>query len=127
MRGNEWALVAFTALTNTADAVTRVALPLLAVGLTDSPALVALVAVLLTALHVGVLVDRSNRRTLMVVAELARLASIAALFAAVTTQTVSLAMVFAVAAVLGVAEVVAMTAGASIITAAIPLQRREKA
>ena len=133
MRRNEWALVAFTALTNTADAVTRVALPLLAVGLTDSPALVALVAVLLTlpwlltALHVGVLVDRHNRRTLMVVAELARLASIAALLTAVTTQSLSLPMVFAVAAVLGVAEVVAMTAGASIIPAAIELDRREKA
>jgi len=133
MRGNEWALVAFTALTNTADAVTRVALPLLAVGLTDSPALIALVAVLLTlpwlltALHVGVLVDRHDRRTLMVAAELARLASIAALLAALATQRLSLPMVFAVAVVLGVAEVVAMTAGASIITAAIPAPHRQKA
>src|SRR5688500_3940325 len=133
MRRNEWALIAFTGLTNTADAVTRVALPLLALRFTDSPALVALVAVLLTlpwlltALHVGVLVDRHNRRTLMFGAELARMLSIAALLAAVLTETAGLPLIFVVAVVLGVAEVVAMTAGASIITAAVPEHRREKA
>ncbi len=133
MRRNEWALVAFTGLTNTADAVTRVALPLLALRFTDSPALVALVAVLLTlpwlltALHVGVLVDRHDRRQLMFAAEIARMLSVAALLAAVLTGAAGLALIFVVAAVLGVAEVVAMTAGASIITAAIPHPDRERA
>lgn len=133
MRRNEWALVAFTGLTNTADAVTRVALPLLALRFTDSPALIALVAVLLTlpwlltALHVGVLVDRYDRRRLMFGAEVARMFSVAALLAAVLMGTAGLALILAVASVLGVAEVVAMTAGASIITAAIPERRREKA
>src|SRR5688572_29960851 len=70
---NELLLIAFTATTNVADAVTRVALPLLAATLTNSPGAVAAVVVvmslpwLVTALHVGVMVDRLNRRSLMLV------------------------------------------------------------
>jgi hypothetical protein len=41
-RRNEWLLVAFTALTNMADAITCVALPVPAVSLTSSPGLVLL-------------------------------------------------------------------------------------
>ena len=86
-RRNEWLLVSFTVATNLADAVTKVALPLLAVRLTDQPALIAAVAVLLTlpwlvtALHVGVLVDRLDRRRLMVAAETARIGAIVVLLA----------------------------------------------
>src|SRR5215467_8456599 len=91
-RRNEWILLAFTILTNLADAVTKIALPLLAVKLTDSPALVATVAVLITlpwlttALHIGVFVDRLNRRTLMVWAELTRIAAMAILLSALLTD-----------------------------------------
>lgn len=130
---NEWLLVSFTALTNTADAVTRVALPLLTLQLTRSPALVATVAVLLTlpwlvtALHVGVLVDRLNRRDLMAGAEAARMAAVLALLTAFLMHRVSLPLIFVVAFALGVAEVVAMTAGASIIPAAVRPERLEPA
>src|SRR5882757_8079377 len=126
---NEWLLVVFTALTNTADAVTRVALPLLVVRLTRAPGLIALVAVLLTlpwlvtALHVGVYVDRLNRRTLMLAAEAARLLSVGTLLVAVLTHVVTLPLIFTVAVVLGVAEVVALTAGASIVPSAVPRSR----
>jgi MFS family permease len=126
---NEWLLVAFTASTNVADAVARVALPLLAVRLTRSPALVALVAVLMTlpwlvtALHVGVLVDRHNRRSLMVGAETARMVAIGGLLVAYLAGAASLPLIYVVAAALGVAEVVAMTAGASIIPSAVPRTR----
>lgn len=128
-RRNEWLLVTFTGSTNTADAVMRVALPLLATTLTDSPALVAAVAVLLTlpwlltALHVGVYVDRMNRRSLMVGAEFARMASIVVMLAAVLLGLVSLPLIFAVSLVLGVAEVVAVLAGASIIPSLAPKER----
>src|ERR1700691_5313334 len=63
---NEWLLVVFTALTNLAAGITRVALPLLPRHLTRSPGLIAAVGVLLmlpwlvAALHIGVLVDRLN-------------------------------------------------------------------
>jgi MFS family permease len=126
-------LVSFTALTNTADAVTRVALPLLTLQLTRSPALVATVAVLLTlpwlvtALHVGVLVDRLNRRDLMAGAEAARMAAVLTLLTAYLMHGVSLPLIFVVALALGIAEVVAMTAGASIIPAAVRPERLEPA
>lgn len=130
---NEWVLVVFTAVTNTTDAVTKVALPLLAARLTDSPGLVAGVLTaltlpwLLTALHVGVLVDRFNRRTLMVAAEIARLASVAFVLTAFVTDMVSIPLIYAVAIVLGIAEVIALTSAASIVPAAVPKKRWEPA
>jgi MFS family permease len=128
-RRNEWLLVLFTGTTNSADAVMRVALPLLAVRLTNSPALVAGVAImltlpwLLTALHVGVLVDRMNRRTLMVAAEFARMGSIAVVLVAALLDAASLPLIYAVALVLGVAEVVAQLSAVSIIPSVVPKSR----
>jgi MFS family permease len=128
-RRNEWLLISFTGTTNTADAVMRVALPLLATTITDSPALIAAVAIMLTlpwlvtALHIGVLVDRKNRRSLMVGAEFGRMASIAVVLVAVATGTVNLPLIFAVALALGVAEVVAQLSAMSIIPTAAPKSR----
>lgn len=126
---NEWLLVVFTACTNLADAITRVALPLLAHHLTRSPGLIAAVGVLITlpwlvtALHVGVLVDRANRRVLMIAAETVRLVSVGVLLAAVAAGQASLPLIYVVALVLGMAEVVALTSGASIIPSAVPRAR----
>jgi MFS family permease len=131
-RRNERLLILFTGTTNTADAVARVTLPLLAVQLTHSPALIAGVAIMMTlpwlliALHVGVLTDRMNRRSLMVAAELARLVSVGALLLAVAADLTSLVLLYAVALALGVAEVVAQIAAASIIPSAVPKSRWQK-
>jgi MFS family permease len=125
--------VVFTATTNLGDAVTRVALPLLAVQLTHSPILISLVAVLitlpwlLTALHVGVFVDRKNRRTLMFGAETARMIAMGILLITYLGGLVTLPLIYVVAIALGVAEVVAMTSGASIIPTAIPKARWQTA
>jgi MFS family permease len=132
-RRNEWLLVLFTATTNTADAVIKIALPLLAVRLTRSPAVVAAVAATLTlpwlvsALHVGVLVDRLNRRTLMVGAEFARLAMVGLLLLAVAADVVTLPLIFGSALVFGVAEVVALVSAASIVPSAVPRERWQQA
>jgi MFS family permease len=132
-RRNEWLLVVFTGTTNLADAVTKVALPLLAVRLTKSPALVSGVAIaltlpwLLTALHVGVLVDRRNRRSLMVAAEATRLASVAILLVAVLAHLETLPLIYVFALVLGVAEVVALVSGASIVPSIVPRHRWQTA
>lgn len=132
-RRNEWLLVAFTATTNIADAVTKVALPLLAVRLTHSPVLVSGVAAaltlpwLLTALHAGVFVDRHNRRTLMAGAETVRLLSVAAVLATVVLHVVTLPLLYVFALVLGVAEVVALISGASIIPSVVPKARWQTA
>jgi MFS family permease len=131
-RRNEWLLIAFAGTTNTADAAMRVALPLLATTLTTSPALIAGVVIaltlpwLLTALHVGVIVDRKNRQSLMVGAEFARLASMAVMFLAFVTDLVNLPLIFVVAVVLGVASVFAQLANASIVPATAPKSRWQK-
>lgn len=130
---NEWLLVFFTATTNTADGVTKVALPLLAARITHSPSLIAGVLAaltlpwLVTAMHVGVLVDRFNRRTLMVAAEMTRLISIGVVLAAHLTGLVSIPLIYVVAVVLGVAEVLALTSAASIVPVAVPRGRWEVA
>ncbi|MFE5569127.1 MFS transporter [Amycolatopsis japonica] len=128
-RRNEWLLISFTGTTNTADAVMRVALPLLATTVTDSPASIAAVAMMLTlpwlitALHIGVLVDRKNRRSLMVGAEFARMAAMAVMLAAVAVDVMNLPLILAVALVLGVAEVVAQLSAMSIIPSVTPKNR----
>jgi MFS family permease len=130
---NEWLLVVFTASTNIADAVTRVTLPLLAVRLTHSPALIALVAVLMmlpwlvTALHIGVLVDRKNRRALMFGAETARMTAIGVLLIAYLLHGMNFPLIYAIAVALGVAEVVALISGASIVPSAVPKARLQTA
>lgn len=72
-------------LSNLADGVFKVAVPLVAAALTRDPMLVALVSVAATApwlvlpLFVGVLVDRADRRSVMLVATAVRLVSLGAL------------------------------------------------
>ncbi|HZG04684.1 MAG TPA: MFS transporter [Streptomyces sp.] len=122
---NTTVLVLFTSLTNLADGVTKVALPLLATQLTQSPAQVSGVGLtltlpwLLTALHVGVLVDRFDRRRLLWVANLVRLAAIAALLATTITGTTSLPVLYLGGLALGVAEVIALTSAAALVPTAV--------
>ena len=82
---------------------------------------------LVTALHVGVLVDRLNRRTLMVGAEAARLVVVGLLLLAELAGVVTLPLIFAAALVLGVAEVVALVSAASIVPSAVPRERWQPA
>lgn len=126
---NEWLLVLFTGSTNIADAATRVALPLLTVQISRSPIVVTGVAAvmslpwLVSALHIGVFVDRMNRRSLMIGAETARMISVGMLLFAVLTDNVSLPLIYVAALVLGLAEVVALISGASIVPSAVPRKR----
>jgi MFS family permease len=130
---NTVVLVLFTALTNLADGVTKVALPLMATTLTQSPAQVSGVALtlslpwLLVALHVGVLVDRADRRRLLWLANALRLAAIAALLALSFTQGVTLPALYASGLVLGVAEVIALTSAAALLPDAVAPAVRERA
>ncbi|MEV7006262.1 MFS transporter [Streptosporangium sp. NPDC051022] len=122
-------LIGFTAATNLADGVTKIALPLLAVGLTDSPGLVAGVGLALTlpwllaSLHVGVLVDRGDRRRLAALANLVRLAVTLVLLAAVAADRLSLPLLYLAGVLIGLAEVVANSAVGALIPAAVPRGR----
>jgi len=80
-----WQLWSASALSNLADGLVKIALPLVAVTLTDSPGLVAGITLavtlpwLLFALPAGALADRVDRRRAMVAANLARAAAVAVL------------------------------------------------
>ncbi|MEV8634996.1 MFS transporter [Streptosporangium sp. NPDC051023] len=133
MRRNETVLVGFTVATNLADGVAKIALPLLAVGLTDSPGLVAGVGLTLTlswllaSLHVGVLVDRSDRRRLGALANLVRLAVALALLTAVAAQALSLPLLYLAGPLIGLAEVVANSAIGALVPATVPRERLGRA
>lgn len=126
-------LLGFTAVTNLADGVTKIALPLLATQASGSPAQVAAVSLsltlpwLLVALHVGVLVDRVDRRRLLWGANALRLAALGALLLTSLADGVTIAVLCAVGAVLGIAEVIALTSASALIPALTPPRDRERA
>ncbi|WP_370947052.1 MFS transporter [Amycolatopsis sp. cg5] len=130
---NTTVLVAFTAATNLADGVLKVALPLIATTLTSSPALVSGVLTtlmlpwLFTALHVGVLVDRGDRRKLLWLANFVRVAVVGGLLAAVLSDVLTLPMIYAGGVILGVAEVIALTAAAALLPSVVSGPKRERA
>ncbi|MFJ5043452.1 MFS transporter [Streptomyces sp. NPDC088719] len=130
---NTAVLVSFTAITNLADGVTKVVLPLMATRLTDSPAQVAGVGLTLTlpwllvALHVGVLVDRFDRRLLLWLADGVRMAVVGVLLLLSTSGTVTITALYAAGLALGVAEVVALTSAATLVPAAVPRAGQERA
>nr|WP_241021815.1 MFS transporter [Burkholderia sp. Ac-20353] len=130
---NTIVLVVFTALTNLADGVTKVALPLMATALTQSPIQVSGVSLTLTlpwllvALHVGVLVDRADRRVLLWLANGARLAAIATLILLSLSHRITLPVLYIGGLTLGIAEVIALTSAAALIPDAVAPAVRERA
>lgn len=114
-----------SAVSNLADGVYGVTLPLLAVQLTDSPAQVAGVSVatglpwLLFTLQAGALADRSDRRRLMVRMSAFRAVALAGLAGAVLAGGASLPLVYAVAFAVGCAETVFDTAAQSLLPAVV--------
>lgn len=126
-------LLVFTAVTNLADGVTKIALPLLAARASGSPAQVAAVSLtlslpwLLAALHVGVLVDRVDRRRLLWAADALRLAALGAVIPVAVRGDVGVPVLCAVGAALGIAEVVALTSAAALVPALTPPADRERA
>ncbi|MGI5353425.1 MFS transporter [Streptomyces sp. CA-250714] len=130
---NTVVLLVFTAITNLADGVTKIALPLLATRASGSPGQVSAVSLalslpwLLVALHVGVLVDRVDRRRLLWGADGLRLLALGALIQRAATDSITIPVLCTVGAVLGVAEVVALTAAAALVPALTPPESRERA
>jgi MFS family permease len=105
-----WRLYAASAVSNLADGVNRVALPLLATTLTRDPVLVAgltslaFLPWLLFALPAGAVVDRVDRKRAMAVANGLRALALGALAVTAVTGTASLAVLYLVAFAVGVAE-----------------------
>ncbi|MGH2808102.1 MAG: MFS transporter [Actinomycetota bacterium] len=105
-------LWAATAVSNLGDGVDATALPLLAATLTRDPSLFAGVLVagrlpwLLFPLHAGVLIDRVDRKRLIAATQVARGVLVAALVVTVIGGWASIWLLYGVAFLLGVGEVV---------------------
>jgi MFS family permease len=109
---------------NLADGVFWVALPLLAVQLTRSPVLIAGVTIAaripwLLAPVAGALTDRLDRRQTMIRANLVRTVLLGGLALAVAADLASLAMLYAVALLLGIAETLFDTSAQSLLPALV--------
>ncbi|MGM7423808.1 MFS transporter [Cellulosimicrobium sp. CpK407] len=114
-------------VSNLADGVLKVALPLVAVRYTDSPALVAGLTFALTlpwllfALPAGALADRLDRRHAMIGANAARALLVVALAAvALVPDAGSIAVLYVVAFGVGVTETLYDTAAQSILPQVVP-------
>jgi MFS family permease len=126
-----------SALSNLADGLVKIALPLVAVTVTDSPALVAGVALavtlpwLLFALPAGALADRVDRRIAMLTANVVRAAAVAVLAVAVVlglgSSGAAIWMLYLVALLLGTAETVYDTCAQSILPQVVPRDRLPRA
>lgn len=116
-----WKLWTSSGLSNLADGIFKIALPLLAVQLTQSPTLVAGLTVaatlpwLLFALAAGALADRLDRRRLMLWANLSRALLPAVLAAVVLLDLDSIWALYVVALMVGVAETLYDTSAQSIL------------
>jgi MFS family permease len=130
---NTVVLVAFTAISNLADGVMKIALPLLATSLTKSPVLISAVLLtltlpwLFTALHLGVVVDRFDRRKLVWLANGIQMTVAAGLLGLAASGTLRLPTIYGGGIVLGVAEVIGMTSTAALVPDAVAGTGRERA
>lgn len=113
-----WTSTAFSGL---ADGLFRVGLPLVAATMTRSPTLIAGLTFavtlpwLLLALPVGALVDRLDRRRVMLGANLTRAGCAAVLAGLLSTDTTAIGLLYAIAFGIGVAEVYYEIAAQSIV------------
>ncbi|MBF0721286.1 MFS transporter [Sanguibacter inulinus] len=121
------------ALSNLADGIAFVSMPLLAASMTDDPRLVAGLATLyalvrlLVALPVGVWVDRADRRTLMVTANLLRGGALVALALTVHLGVSSLVLLYATMAVVGTLESMVDSAALTMVPSLVGRDRLDTA
>ena len=110
LTANFWKLWCSSAAANLADGVTLVAIPLIAVRLTTSPAEIAGVAVaaqipmLLFGLVAGGLADRLDRRWTMFLVQLLRVSVVATLAALAAADALSMPIIYAAAFIIGTGE-----------------------
>ncbi|MBE1490166.1 MFS transporter [Plantactinospora soyae] len=122
-----------SAISNIGDGVTAVAGPLLVASLTDDPALIAGAAFvqqlpwLLFSLPGGALVDRLDRRRVMIAVDLGRAVVLGTLACLALAGVVTVPTVYVAFFLLGVAETLADTAAVSVLPNIVPEQRLEQA
>ena len=128
-----WRLWAASALSNLADGILKVALPLVAIRFTRSPTLIAGVTFALTlpwlifALQAGVLADRLDRRRAMLASNAVRAALLAGLALVVIFDTGSILALYVIALSIGVAETIYDTSAQSILPQVVPRNQLSRA
>lgn len=126
---NFWKIWSANSFSNLGDGIYQVALPLLAVQLTSSPSLVAGVSVMLSlpwlifALQAGSIVDRFDRRRVMLWVTGGRIVVLLGLTLLVLTRSLSIGFLYAAALLLGVGETLVDTALTAIVPAVVPTER----
>lgn len=129
LTANFWKLWSSSLAANLADGITVVAIPLIAIRLTSSPAEIAGVAVaaqipmLLFGLVAGGLADRLDRRWTMFAVQLLRVAVIAALTALAVADALTMPIIYATVFVVGAGEAFFDTNAQSIIPALVGRDR----
>src|SRR5580658_957055 len=119
--GAYWRLLSAAGLSDLADGVTKVALPLVAIHFTRSPVLIAGLSFavtlpwLLFALQAGALADRLDRRKAMVGANCARTLLLVVIVVAIGLGAGSIWALYIVALSIGVAETLYDTSAQSIV------------
>jgi len=119
-RSFRW-LMASSWTSNLGDGIALAASPLLIASMTDAPFVVALGAMfqylpwLLFGLHAGAIADRFDRRTLVIVANIARAGVVTVLCVFLLTGTANIGVVLAAAFLYGVAEVFVDTAASTLL------------
>lgn len=107
--------------------------PLLAASLTNDPRLIALVGVgatlpwLVLSLPLGVVIDRLDRRTLMVRANVARCALFAIIATLAATGSISIGVLIGVITLVGVCEVIFDMSAQAFLPAIVPPDQLERA
>ena len=117
------------AFSNLGDGLYQFALPLLALDLTRSPSLVSGVTLMLTlawpvfGLHAGSIVDRFDRRNVLLGVGALRMATLGALTVALATGSLTLPMLYLAALVLGVGETLADTGLVALVPSTVERDR----
>lgn len=118
---------------NIADGLFKTAVPLLATTLTKDPVLISMLGALvmlpwlLFAIPIGTLVDRVDRRNALAIANSVRLAAGAGLSVSIVGGWVNITFLFAVAFVIGVAEVLYDTTAQALIPNVVKTEHLERA
>jgi MFS family permease len=126
---NFWKLWSANGFSNLGDGLYQITLPLLAAQLTRSPSLIALLGVMLSlswlifALQAGSIVDRSDRRRVMLWVNAGRLLILFLLTLAVMSGIVSLPMLYVAALLLGISETLMDTSLTSIVPSVVAQER----
>jgi hypothetical protein len=128
-----WRLWTASTISNLGDGMFLVALPLLAARTTNSSLQISLVAAcsmlpwLVVSLHAGAIVDRSDKRRLLITVDTFRGVLIAALAVVVAAGALHIWMLWGLALCLGVAEVFFDNAAQAILPAVVDPHLLEKA